>query len=51
MINLSITMHSLQEGYKHLYSKLIARIYMLKALEIILQNTLAIFNIESVSRM
>ncbi|KAF7407782.1 hypothetical protein HZH66_002319 [Vespula vulgaris] len=41
----------LTEGYKHLYSKLIARIYMLKALEIILQNTLAIFNIESVSEM
>ncbi|XP_047343208.1 DALR anticodon-binding domain-containing protein 3 [Vespa velutina] len=41
----------LTEGYKHLYSKLIARIYMLKALEIILQNTLAIFNIKSVSRM
>ncbi|KAL2720370.1 FHF complex subunit HOOK interacting protein 2A-like isoform X2 [Vespula squamosa] len=41
----------LTEGYKHLYSKLIARIYMLKALEIILQNTLAIFDIESVSQM
>ncbi|XP_015176639.1 PREDICTED: uncharacterized protein LOC107066492 [Polistes dominula] len=41
----------LTEGYKHLHSKLIARIYMLKALEIILQNALAILNIKSVSRM
>ncbi|XP_014599233.1 PREDICTED: uncharacterized protein LOC106784333 isoform X2 [Polistes canadensis] len=41
----------LTEGYKHLHSKLIARIYMLKALKIILQNGLAILNIKSVSRM
>lgn len=41
----------LTERYEHLHNQLIARIYMLKALQIVLENALAILNIKSVSCM
>ncbi|KAI4501858.1 hypothetical protein M0802_003193 [Mischocyttarus mexicanus] len=39
----------LTEGYKHLHSKLIAKIYMLKALNIIFQNALTVLGIKYIS--
>ncbi|XP_076174995.1 uncharacterized protein LOC143150533 isoform X2 [Ptiloglossa arizonensis] len=40
-----------EEAYNHLIPTMVARLYMLRALQIILQNALALLNIVPVSRM
>lgn len=42
---------SFQEGGDHLIPKMVARLYMLRALQVIFENALDILGIKPVSRM
>lgn len=48
---LQITFYKLQEGGEHLISKMFARLYMLYALQVVLENALDILGITPVSQM